>query len=67
VHIQGDAVEIQTPTHWNLIGSSMTAPAACVIAQQYSSATFILLVFHSRKEKFGALFSKVIISIFFTF
>ena len=28
-------------------------PAACVIAQQYSSATFIPLRFHFLKEKFG--------------
>jgi hypothetical protein len=27
--------------------------AACVIAQQYSSVTFVSLRFHSRKEKFG--------------
>jgi hypothetical protein len=24
MYIQGTAVEIQTPTHWNLIGSNMT-------------------------------------------
>jgi hypothetical protein len=28
-------------------------PAACVVAQQYSSATFISLRCHSRKKKFG--------------
>jgi hypothetical protein len=40
--------------------------AACVIAQQYSSATFISLWFHSRKEKFGARLKKkcLIISMF---
>jgi hypothetical protein len=30
-------------------------PAACAIAQQYSSANFVLLLSHSRKEKFGDL------------
>jgi hypothetical protein len=30
-------------------------PAACVIAQQYSSATFVSLRFHSRREKFGKI------------
>jgi hypothetical protein len=35
-------------------------PAACVIAQQYFSATFSLLRFHSRKDKFGALLKDVI-------
>jgi hypothetical protein len=28
-------------------------PTACVITQQYSSATFIALRLHSLKEKFG--------------
>jgi hypothetical protein len=28
-------------------------PAACVIAQQYSSATFVSLRFHSGKKKIG--------------
>ena len=28
-------------------------PAACVISQQYSSATFVTLCVHFRKEKFG--------------
>ena len=30
-------------------------PAACVIAQQYSSAIFASLRFNSRKENLGAL------------
>jgi len=29
-------------------------PPACVIAQHYSSATFVSLRFHSHEEKFGA-------------
>jgi hypothetical protein len=40
--------------------------AACVIAQQYPSATFVLLRFPSRKEKVSALFKNVI-SIFLDF
>lgn len=35
-------------------------PAASVIAPHYSSAAFISLPFHSRKEKFGARFKNVI-------
>jgi hypothetical protein len=27
-------------------------PAICVIAQQHSNATFVVLRFHSRKERF---------------
>jgi hypothetical protein len=67
MYVQGSLVEIQTPTHWNLIGRSMNRPASCVVCQQYSSTTFIFisLRFHSRKEKFGAC-SKNVIS-FFTF
>jgi hypothetical protein len=34
-------------------------PVACVIAQQYSSATFVLLRFYSRAEKFGALLNAI--------
>jgi hypothetical protein len=37
-------------------------PVAYVIDQQYSSANFVSLLSHSRKDTFGAL--KVIISIF---
>jgi hypothetical protein len=48
MYVQGSPVEIQTSTHWSLIGRSMTAPHACVIAQQYSSTTFVSLRFHSR-------------------
>ena len=29
-------------------------PAACVIVQEYSSATFLSFRYHSRKEKCGA-------------
>ena len=42
--------EIKTETQCNLIGSSMTVPATYVIAQQCSSAHFVKLHFHSRKE-----------------
>ena len=35
-------------------------PAASVIAQQYSSATFVSLCYHSRKEIFGVHFKNVI-------
>jgi hypothetical protein len=34
-------------------------PAACVIAQQYSYATFVSLRFHFHQEKFGAFFKDV--------
>jgi len=63
MYIQGSPFEIQTPKHWNWICPSVTAPAACVIiAQQYSSATFISINFHSLKEKFCLHFKNVIIS-----
>jgi hypothetical protein len=53
MYMQGSPVGIQTPSHWNLIVRSMTSPPP-VIAQQYSSATFVSLCSHSRTEKFGA-------------
>jgi hypothetical protein len=42
-------------------------PNACVIAQQYSSATFVSLHFHPHKEKFGACLNNFIIYFFFYF
>jgi hypothetical protein len=42
----------------------MRSAAACVFAQQYSSANFISLRFHTRKEKFSAILKKVIIPSF---
>jgi hypothetical protein len=44
-----------------MIGRS---PAACVVAQQYSSATFASLRFLSRKEKFGTRFKTIVPSFF---
>ena len=41
MYMQRSPVEIRTPAGWNVIGHSITRPAACVIAQQYSSGTFI--------------------------
>jgi hypothetical protein len=46
VYTQRNALEIQTPTQWNLI-----SVAYCVIAQQYSSATIVSLRFHPHEEK----------------
>jgi hypothetical protein len=39
-------------------------PAACVVAQQYSSATLLSLRCHYRKKKFGAIFKTATLSIF---
>jgi hypothetical protein len=40
-------------------------PAACVIAQQYSSTTIVSLSFHCRKEKFEKnLKTNITISVF---
>jgi hypothetical protein len=35
-------------------------PTACVIAQQYSSKTFVSLCFYYCKEKFGAPYKNII-------
>ena len=42
----------------NLPGRNNHLPAACVIAQQYSSTTFVLLRSHSREKKIGSRFQK---------
>jgi len=44
--------------------NGMQSAAACVIAQQYSSAYFVSLRFHTRKEKFSALLKNIIIQSF---
>jgi hypothetical protein len=41
--------------------------AARVIAQQYSSATFVSLHFHSRKEKFNARLKNLLFYFFYFF
>jgi len=63
-HKRESPVEIQTPTHRNLIGRKHYRPTACVVAQQYSSITFISLRFQNRKEKIGACFKNVIFLLF---
>ena len=50
MYTQGSPVEIRIPTHWNLIGRSVTYHATCVLAQQYSSTTLASLRNHSWKE-----------------
>ena len=42
-------------------------PATNAIAQQYSSATFLSLRFHSYKEKLDLLLKKVIIYLVYVF
>jgi len=49
--IQESPVNIQTPAHWNLIGPQYECATVCVMAQQYSSATFVSLRVHFRQEK----------------
>jgi hypothetical protein len=43
MYIKWSPLEIKSPTHCNLIGLGMTVPPPPVIAQQYSSATFVPL------------------------
>jgi hypothetical protein len=39
----------------------MTAPGACVIAQQYYSATIVSMRFYSRNKTFGTSLKNIII------
>jgi len=63
MYFQGSPDEIQTPIALEPDRPQHYHPAACVIAQQYSSATFVSLHFHSSKEKFGRLLKNVTISV----
>jgi hypothetical protein len=59
--VQGNRVNSNTPEPHR---KQQDHPAACVDAQQYSSATIISSCFYSRKEAFGASFKEVFL---FTF
>ena len=56
IHTQGSPVEIMTPNTLESDGVKLDRPAACVIAQQYSSAMYVRIRFHSNKQKLGARF-----------
>jgi hypothetical protein len=60
-----ESTEIQTQTHWILVGGS-DRPAACVFAQQYSSVTFVSLGLHYREVEF-VVFLKIFFPHFFHF
>jgi hypothetical protein len=62
-YIQRNSAEIQTQTHWNLIGCSVTSPLPVLPPGGSILPTWW---FHSHKEKFWAQFKNVIISIFVT-
>jgi len=64
VYTQWSPVEIETPTHWNLFGCSVTTLLPGTVTQQYSSTTFILLCFCSCKEKLGIHIKNIILSFF---
>lgn len=49
-YVKGNVVEIQTPTHWNVIYGRTTALLACVIAQQYSWATSVCSFIRASKK-----------------
>jgi hypothetical protein len=53
VRVKGSSIETDTPALWNLIGCGVTpSPLPVYIsAQRYSSATFVSLRFHSRKNR----------------
>ena len=54
MYIQGSPVGIQTPSHWNLIGRSMTAPPPVLSPSSILLPPFVSLCSHSRNKKFGA-------------
>ena len=58
VSVKGNSAETQIPTYCNVIGHSKAATPP-VIAQQYSSATFVSWCFYNRKEKFSLISEKL--------
>jgi hypothetical protein len=58
--------KLQPHTNWNVIGHNMNPPMLHVIAQQYSSATFVIPYVHFCTEKYGTPFKNKI-SLLFTF
>jgi hypothetical protein len=54
--IKGRSVEIKKTNTLQPDRLQRDRPVACVIAQQYSSATFVSSRFHYLKEKFGVRF-----------
>jgi hypothetical protein len=52
--IQGSPVEIQTRTHWNLIGHSVIAPPLVLSPSSILPPNILPLHYHFRKERFGA-------------
>jgi hypothetical protein len=68
MHIQGSPAEIQTPNTLQPYRPQHDRPAACAVAQQCSSSTFVSLCFHCRwKKKFYTPSKYVLIFFFFTF
>jgi hypothetical protein len=63
MYVQGSPVELQTLNALEPDQLQHDCPAARVIAQQSSSATFVSLNFHSSKEKFRTLLKNVTISV----
>jgi hypothetical protein len=55
-HTKKSSLKFRLPKHCNPVGRSLTVSAACVIAQQYSSATFFTFHFPSRIENTRRLF-----------
>jgi hypothetical protein len=51
-------VKTKLQTRWNLIDRNNHRPSASVIAQQYSSANFVLMRSHSRKKEIRLAFQK---------
>jgi len=58
--MEGSQNKIQPPNTQEHNRPQHDRPVACVITQQYSSATFFSLCFHSSKEKSSVPFRNVI-------
>jgi hypothetical protein len=65
VHIWHKGVQLKSRLHNNGTWSDTAwLPTFSVSAQEYSSATFVSLCFHSHNEKYDARLKNIIISVF---
>jgi hypothetical protein len=60
-----DQIEVQTPTHWNLIGRSTTVALSMLSPISILPPLTVSLCFYPRKEKYGTRFKKIFSFFFF--
>jgi hypothetical protein len=65
MYVHDSLAEIQTPSHWNLIGSSIADPSQAVLPSSILPPLSISMRSHSRKEKLGSFQTRYLLNFFF--